>query len=194
MSETSSHEITRLLEAWRGGQADALDRLIPLVYQELCRIARGCMNGENPGNTLQTTALVNEAYLRLVGISAFQWQSRAHFFAVCAKVMRRILIDAARARRSLKRGGGAEALAINEEMVGTGAKPVDVIWLDEALRRLAEMDQRKGHVVEYRFFGGMSVEETAEVLKVSPETVHRDWRLAKVWLYRELQKDECRAG
>ena len=148
MSETSSHEITRLLEAWRGGQADALDRLIPLVYQELCRIARGCLNGENPGNTLQTTALVNEAYLRLVGISAFQWQSRAHFFAVCAKVMRRILIDAARARRSLKRGGGAEALAINEEMVGTGAKPVDVIWLDEALRRLAEMDQRKGQVVE----------------------------------------------
>ena len=194
MCATSSHEITQLLEAWRGGETDALDRLIPLVYQEMCRIARGCMHGENPGNTLQTTALVNEAYLRLVEISAFPWNSRAHFFAVCAKVMRRILIDAARARHALKRGGGEAVLAINEEVVGLNKKPLDVLSLDEALTRLSALDQRKSQVVEYRFFGGMSVEETAEVLKVSAETVQRDWRLAKVWLYRELKKDECRAS
>jgi len=162
---------------------------MPIVYRELCRIARGCMNGENPGNTLQTTALVNEAYLRLVEFSGMDLQSRAHFYAVCAKVMRRILIDAARARRALKRGGGAEELAIKEDLIAADGQSIDVVALDQALNRLAVLDERKSHVVEYRFFGGMSVEETAAVLRVSQETVLRDWRLARVWLFRTLGEE-----
>lgn len=189
MSETSSHEVTRLLEDWCGGRSGALDQLMPIVYRELCRIARGCMNGENPGNTLQTTALVNEAYLRLVEFSGMDLQSRAHFYAVCAKVMRRILIDAARARRALKRGGGAEELAIKEDLIAADGQSIDVVALDQALNRLAVLDERKSHVVEYRFFGGMSVEETAAVLRVSQETVLRDWRLARVWLFRTLGEE-----
>jgi len=194
MSETSSHEVTQLLEDWCGGRAGALDQLMPIVYRELCRIARGCMNGENPGNTLQTGALVNEAYLQLVEFSGVSLQNRAHFYAVCAKVMRRILIDAARARRALKRGGGAEELAIREDLVAADRQSIDVVALDQALNRLAVLDVRKSHVVEYRFFGGMSVEETAEVLRVSPETVLRDWRLARVWLFRTLGEEGCSAS
>jgi len=194
MSDTSSHEVTQLLEAWCDGRAGALDQLMPIVYRELCRIARGCMNGENPGNTLQTGALVNEAYLQLVEFSGVSLQNRAHFYAVCAKVMRRILIDAARARRALKRGGGAEELSIKEELIGESGKSVDVLALDQALQRLAQLDERKSQVVECRFFGGMSVQETAEVLHVSQETVLRDWRLARVWLFRTLGSEGCHAG
>jgi RNA polymerase sigma factor (TIGR02999 family) len=189
MPETSSQEVTRLLEDWCGGRSGALDQLMPIVYRELCRIARGCMNGENPGNTLQTTALVNEAYLQLVEFSGVDLQSRAHFYAVCAKVMRRILIDAARARRALKRGGGMADLAIKDDLIAANGQSIDVVALDQALNRLAALDERKSHVVECRFFGGMSVEETAEVLRVSQETVLRDWRLARVWLFRTLGEE-----
>lgn len=174
--------------AWAGGDESALDRLIPLVDSELRRLAHHYIRGERTGHTLQTTALVNEAYLRLVDSSRVQWQNRAHFFAVSAQLMRRILVDYARARRSQKRGGGLEQVSLD------GAPPIacerepDLVALDEALSALAAIDDRKSRVVELRFFGGLSVEETAEVLQVSPETVMRDWRLAKSWLLRELSE------
>lgn len=186
MSASSSHDVTRLLQAWCDGQAEALEQLMPLVYEELHRAARHYMGQENSAHTLQTTALVNEVYLRLVGFSEMSWQNRAHFFAVCAKLMRRILTDSARSRRSLKRGGGVPELPFDDALFLCEGRPSDLLALDEAMNRLAALDQRKSQVVELRFFGGLSVEETAEVLQVSQETVLRDWRLAKVWLFRAL--------
>lgn len=186
MAQPSADEITGLLAAWSGGDESALERLMPLVYGELRRLARHYMNRESPGHTLQTTALVNEAYLRLVNWKDVQWQNRAHFFAVSARMMRRILVDFARDKRYLKRGGGALRVSLSEAASFTVDRGEDLVALDEALTALAKVDPRKDQVVEMRFFGGLSVEEVAEVLQVSEETVMRDWRLAKVWLLREL--------
>jgi RNA polymerase sigma-70 factor (ECF subfamily) len=183
---TSSHEITRLLQAWCNGSPEALDELLPLVYHELHRAARRQMARENSAHTLQTTALIHEVYLRLVKFPEVDWQNRAHFFAVCSKMMRRILTDLARAKLSQKRGGGAVQVTFDEGQAGSGGRSYDLLALDEAVNPLAELDPRKSRVVELRFFGGLSVEETAEVLKISQETVQRDWRMAKVWLLREL--------
>jgi RNA polymerase sigma factor (TIGR02999 family) len=177
--------VTVLLLAWRGGDETALARLTPLVHQELQRIARRCMRGERAGHSLQATALVHEAYLRLVDARQVNWQNRAHFLAMAARVMRRVLVDAARARRYQKRGGGA--LQVSLSVAGrTAGKVHCVVALDEALHALAKVDERKSRVVELRFFGGLSVAETALALTVSPETVMRDWKLARAWLRREL--------
>jgi RNA polymerase sigma factor (TIGR02999 family) len=180
--------MTQLLVAWSNGDEAALDELAPLVYDELRRMARRQMNREREGHTLQTTALVNEAYLRLVDQRDVRWQNRAHFFAIAARMMRRILIDHARSLRYEKRGGGAHKVSLEEAAELSGARAAELVALDEALNALAELDARKSRVVELRFFGGLSVEETAEVLSVSPETVTRDWRRAKAWLHREMQK------
>ena len=188
MPQPSPHEVSRLLRAWSSGDEAALQTLIPLVYEELHRIARRYMGREREGHTLQTSALVNEAYLRLVDWKNVEWQNRAHFFAVSAQMMRRILVDFARDRRYLKRGGGALQVSLAEAAGMTSERGTDLVALDDALNSLAEVDKRKSQVVELRFFGGLSVEETAEVLKVSAETVMRDWKLAKVWLLRELGK------
>lgn len=185
----SPHEITELLHAWSEGEQTALGRLTPLVYDELHRLARRYMAGERPGHTLQTTALVNEAYLRLVGSDRPGWQNRAHFFAVSAQVMRRILVDWARARQAAKRGGAMRPLELEEALAVDKAQGAELVALDDALNALAAIDPRKSQVVELRFFGGLSVEETAAVLKVSPETVMRDWKLARSWLKRELRQE-----
>ena len=187
MAPASPQDITELLLAWSEGKQDALQRLTPLVYGELHRLAHHYMAGERTGHTLQSTALVNEAYLRLVDSSRVRWQSRAHFFAVSAQLMRRILVDFARSRQYAKRGGKPVMLPLDEVAV-VGEECAELAALDDALNALAAVDLRKSQVVELRFFGGLSVEETAEVLKVSAETVMRDWRLAKVWLRRELQR------
>jgi RNA polymerase sigma factor (TIGR02999 family) len=175
------------LLAWRGGDGGALGRLVPLVYTELRRLAHRQMRGERAGHPLQTTALVNEAYLRLVDSSRVQWQNRAHFFAVSAGLMRRVLVDTARGRGSLKRGANVVHLSLDDAPVAGQAPDVDVIALDDALATLADLDARKSQVVELRYFGGLSVKETAEALGVSPETVMRDWRMAKLWLVRALK-------
>ena len=188
MAQLTPDEITGLLVAWSGGDKSALERLMPLVYDELRRLAHRYMSHERAGHTLQTTALVNEAYLRLVNWKEVQWQNRAHFFAVSAQMMRRILVDFARDKQYLKRGGGALQVSLSEASAFTVERGSDLVALDEALTALTEVDQRKGQVVEMRFFGGLSVKEVAEVLKVSGETVMRDWRLAKGWLLRELDK------
>ena len=188
--DASAHEITRLLQAWSEGEQSALERLIPLVYRELHRLARHYMAGQQPGHTLQTTALLNEAYLRLVDSPHLGWQNRAHFFAASAQVMRCILVDWARSRQALKRGGEARPLELEEALVIADAPGADLVALDDALKALATFDARKCEVVELRFFGGLSVEETAEVLKLSPETVLRDWKFAKSWLRRELSKEK----
>ena len=184
----SPHEITQLLRAWSSGDEAALQRLTPLVYEELHRIARRYMRREGQGHILQTTALVNEAYLRLVDWKNVEWQNRAHFFAVSAQIMRRILVDFARNRHYLKRGGGALQVSLAEAVSVSSEQGRDLVALDEALNSLATVDQRKSQVVEMRFFGGLTVAETAEVLKVSAETVMRDWNLAKVWLMRGLSR------
>jgi RNA polymerase sigma factor (TIGR02999 family) len=186
MDAPQSHEVTRLLQAWSAGNEEALQKLTPLVYRQLHRAARHYMAGERSGHTLQATALINEVYLRLIDARRMDWQSRAHFFAVSAQLMRRILTDFARSRRYQKRGGGAVHLPLDEALV-VGTQPdSDLAALDDALKRLALVDERKSRVVELRFFGGLDVKETAEVLKVSNETVMRDWKLAKVWLLRDL--------
>ncbi len=192
MTTPSTHEITELLLAWRNGDQTALDKLTPLVYQELHRLAQVYMRGERADPTLQTTALVNEAYLRLVDAKEMHWQNRAHFFAVSAQLMRHILVDFARSRGNLKRGGEVQQVSLDEALVISAERDPDLIALDEALQALAQIDPRKHRVVELRFFGGLSVEETAEVLKVSPDTVLRDWRLAKMWLLRELSREAAR--
>jgi len=187
-----SPEITVLLKAWGSGDAAALNQLTPLVYEELRRLARRYMRNERAGNTLQTTALVNEAYLRLVDAKNVGWQDRLHFFAVSAQMMRRILVDAARARASAKRGGQAKrvdhssAFNLDEVPDVSSERDRELVAIDDALNTLAEMDPRKGRVIELRFFGGLSVEETAEILKISPQSVMRDWKLAKAWLTREI--------
>jgi RNA polymerase sigma factor (TIGR02999 family) len=186
--DSQTAEVTRLLRAWSAGDHAALDQLTPLVYAELRRMAGRYMQRENPGNTLQATALVNEAFLRLVDATGVRWQDRAHFFAISAQMMRRILVDAARARGSAKRGGGAVRLDLNESIDGLREPDGRLVDLDEALEALARFDARKAKVVELRFFGGLSVEETAEVLKISPPSVMRDWKLARAWLMRELSR------
>ena len=187
--DSPAHQLTQLLHAWSEGDQGALDKLIPVVYDELRRLARHYMADERPGHTLQTTALVNEAYLRLVDSAQFDWESRAHFFGVCAGLMRRILVDWARARYAQKRGGHVRNLAF-EEALAVGVQPsTDLVAIDDALQALAAVDARKSQIVELRFFGGLSVKETAEVLRVSEETVMRDWKLAKRWLRRELSKE-----
>jgi RNA polymerase sigma factor (TIGR02999 family) len=185
----SNEAITELLLAWGNGDESALERLMPMVYAELRRLAHHYMNRERGGHTLQTTALVNEAYLKLIDSSRVRWQNRAHFFAVSAQLMRRILVDFARSRHYQKRGGAARQVSLDEALVVSAARGDDLVALDDALTALAAIDKRKSEVVELRFFGGLSVEETAEVLKVSPDTVMRDWRLAKAWLLRELSNE-----
>lgn len=181
-------EVTKLLTAWSQGDEQALEQLMPLVYQELRRLAKRYMAREHPGQTLQATALVHEAYLRLIEQRLVSWQNRAHFFAISAQMMRRILVDRARARHYDKRGGEACRISLDEALVVGPEREQDLVALDDALRSLATLDPRKSRVVELRFFGGMSVEESAEVLSVSVDTVMRDWKLAKVWLLRELSK------
>lgn len=184
-----SKPITELLQSWKDGDESAIERLVPLVYAELHRLAQRHMSDEKPGHTLQTTALVNEAYVRLVG-SHVNWENRTHFFAVCAQVMRRILVDWARSRGALKRGGDQRALEFDEDALAAIREPAtDLLAIDEALQSLAAIDARKSRVVEMRFFGGLSVRETAEILKVSDETVQRDWKFAKSWLRRELSRN-----
>ena len=183
-----SQEITQLLLAWNAGDERALERLMPLVQDELHRLAHRYMAGERPGHPLQTTALINEAYLRLVDASRVRWQNRAHFFAVSAQLMRRILVDVARARHKQKRGGDAVHVSLDEAMIVPREPGPDLVALDEALKTLATFDARKSQVIELRFFGGLSVKDTADVLGVSPVTVMRDWGLAKAWLLRELDR------
>jgi len=189
-TQEQPREVTQLLLAWNEGDESALERLVPLVYNELRRLAKRRVRLERPDHTLQTTALINEAYLRLVDVHNVHWQNRAHFFALCARLMRRILVDYARTRHYAKRGGGAQPISLNESLAVSPQLPTDLVAVDDALHALAEVDARKAQVVELRFFGGLTVEETAEVLKVSPETVRRDWKLAKVWLLRELSRDK----
>ena len=177
--------MVELLRTWSDGDTSALERLTPIVYDELHRLARRYMRGERPGHSLQTTALVNEAYMRLVDYTRMQWQDRAHFFAVSAQVMRRILVEHAR-RHNLKRGGGVPHVSLDEAALVGGDRAANLVALDDALHMLAQIDPRKAQVVEMRFFGGLNVDETAGVLKVSPATVMRDWSTAKAWLYREL--------
>jgi RNA polymerase sigma-70 factor, ECF subfamily len=189
-----SHEVTQLLKAWTTGDEQALEKLTPLVYEQLRRVAQHHMAGQRPGHILQTTALVNEVYLQLLDCGQMNWQDRAHFFAMSAQLMRRILIDFARARGSQKRGGDALHMSLDEAPSVCREPDPNLLALDDALKDLAAVDERKSKVVELRFFGGLSVEETAAVLKVSPETVMRDWRLAKLWLLRELSKGSERGA
>ncbi len=187
----SSVAVTEWLVAWSGGDEAALERLVPVVHAELRRLARRAMRRERPEHTLQTTALVNEAYLRLVDVRGVSWNDRAHFFAMAARLMRRVLVDHARSRRYQKRGGGAKAVPFDEGLAVAAEPGADLVALDDALKALAELDARKSRVVELRFFGGLSVEDTAAALAVSTSTVLRDWRLAKAWLLKEL---DARAG
>ena len=188
MRESPSQGVTRLLLAWRQGKQDALDQLIPIVYEELRQQAHRYLQREQRGHSLQTTALINETYLRLLDCNKIGWKNRAHFFAITAKMMRRILVDYARSRRSQKRGGGLEKTTLDEKLTFSIARNSDLVALDDALNALALIDERRSRVVELRFFGGLSIEETAEALGVCPDTVVRDWRLAKVWLAREVKK------
>jgi len=188
---TSPQEVTCLLHAWVGGDRAALDRLIPLVYDELHRLAHIYMTRERPDHTLQSSALVNEAYLRLVDAGRVEWRNRAHFFAISANVMRRILVQFARARGSKKRGGNAHSVSFEEGRIAAPGRNRDLVALDDALEALARLDAREAKVVELRFFGGLSAEETAEVLNVSSKTVLREWEHAKVWLMRELKRGDA---
>src|SRR5215471_11853812 len=187
-SDPPRPDVTGLLLAWNDGDDAALQELIPIVHEELHRIAAACLAGERPGHSLQTTALVNEAYLRLVGTRRVNWQNRAHFLAMAARLMRRILVDFARSKRYQKRGGGEAVHVTLVDDLPLSAEPGrDLIALDEALEALAKVDERKSRVIELRFFGGLTVKETAEALDISPETVMRDWKLARAWLLRQLR-------
>jgi RNA polymerase sigma factor (TIGR02999 family) len=187
-------DVTQLLLAWREGDQQALEKLIPLVYEELRRLARSYMTGERAGHTLQTTALVHEAYARLIETPRVEWRDRHHFFAICAQLMRRALVDYSRSRAYLKRGGGITIVSLGQTPeIGCGSR-VDLFAIDEALTSLAAFDPRKSQVVEVRFFGGLTVAESAEVLNISPETVQRDWKLAKAWLLRELDSGAARGA
>jgi RNA polymerase sigma factor (TIGR02999 family) len=188
MTEAQTHQVTQLLIDWSNGDQSALDKLMPLIDEELRRLAHRYMSRERAGHTLQTTALVNEAFLRLVNRKNLQWQNRAHFFGLAAQVMRTILVDHARSHASAKRGGGTRNLELDEAMVVSQQKASEVIALDEALKQLALIDPRQSRIVELRFFGGLTVEESAEVLNVSPVTIKREWSTAKAWLYHELAK------
>jgi RNA polymerase sigma-70 factor, ECF subfamily len=186
MLSPPTHEITALLQAWNSGDEQALQKLTPLIYEELHRAAKRCLSGGRRDQTLQATALINELYLRVIGMNRISWQNRAHFVAICARLMRWILTDFYRAKRYQKRGAGAERVSLDESAVFSREGSRDLLGIDEALTRLAAVDQRKGQVVELRFFGGLSVKETAEVLKISPDTVMRDWKLARAWLLSDL--------
>lgn len=186
----ASSQITQLLEDWRGGKQDAFDQLFALVYDELRSLASGYMRRERPDHTLQTTALVNEAYVKLVAHKDSLFENRLHFFAVAAKVMRQILIDHARTRHKQKRGGKAVKISLDEAVIITDERAEELLALDEALKNLSEIDARKSQVVELRFFGGMTIEETAEFLGVSFNTVVRDWEMARAWLYRNIHGEE----
>ena len=186
MASTSPEELTELLRAWSEGDEDAFEKLVPLVYVELHRLARRYMRGERPGHTLQTTALLHEAYLRLRRSQNADWRGRTHFLSVAAKLMRRVLVDFARARASVKRGGGATTFAIDEARDAARAPSREIVAIHDAVAALARENERQANVVELRFFGGLSVDESAEVLDVSPETVMRDWKAAKAWLRDEL--------
>ena len=188
MPDLPKPEVTALLLAWGHGDDGAFDRLVPMVHAELRRIARRHMGHERVGHTLQPTALVNEAYLKLVDARQVKWQDRAHFFAMSSRLMRQVLVDWARARGYQKRGAGAHNVTLDEGRVGAIEQPADVIALDDALKALEQIDARKSQVVELRFFGGLSIEETAEALNMSERTVKRDWTMAKLWLLRELRK------
>ena len=185
----SQQRVTELLSNWSHGDDAALAELIPLIYGELRRLAHRQMGGERPGHTLQTTALVNEAYLRLADQTNPQWQNRAHFFAVAARAMRRILVSYARSQRSQKRGGGALKVELDETAIVSPAESKEIVELHEALERLTTLDSRKAQVVELKYFGGLNYDEMAEVLKVSPVTVRRDWRFAKAWLHTQLHNE-----
>ena len=187
MAQPSTHEVTQLLIDWRNGDRAALDKLMPLIHEELRRLAHHYMSRERSGHTLQTTALVNEAYLRLVNRKDVHWQNRAHFFAIAAQSMRNILVDHARGLAYAKRGGGARKTSLDEAMVVTQERAAEVVALDDALKELAAIDPQQSRIVELRFFGGLTVEEAAEVLSVSPATIKREWSTAKAWLYRELR-------
>ena len=189
----SSARVTALLLAWSGGDESALERLIPIVHDELHRIARACIAGERPDHTLQATALVNEAYLRLIETQGMNWQNRAHFLSMAARLMRRILVDFARSKQYQKRGGGAVHVGLAPDLTLSGEPGRDLVALDDALDALAKVDARKSRVIEMRYFGGLSVKETAEALHVSPETVMRDWKLAKAWLLRQLRGADANA-
>lgn len=188
MEARQAHEVTNLLLAWQAGDEKALHGLTELVYQDLHRAAHRYMLRERSSHTLQTTALIHEVYLRLVGARRISWQNRAHFLAICARLMRRVLVDFARSRAYQKRGAAAPHLALNEALVVSSRPDPNLVALDDALSHLAEVDPRKSQVVELRFFGGLNVEETAAALDVSPETVMRDWKLAKAWLRREMKR------
>ena len=189
MTTEPPHEVTQLLMDWSNGNQAALDRLMPLVDRELHRLAHHYMRRENAGHTLQTTALVNEVYLKLIDQRNVHWKNRAHFFALSAQLMRRILVDHARSRQYAKRGGGTERISFDEALVVSSERGADIVALDEALSRLTSIDPRKGKVVELRFFGGLSVEETAEALQISAVTVMREWSMSKAWLYNSLSND-----
>ena len=182
-------EVTRLLRVWRAGDRDALDALVPHVYQELRRVAHYQLQKERPNHTLQSAALVHEAYARLVGQDSLEFESRSHFFAVAAQLMRQILVDYARRHRAEKRGGGACMLTLDDAMALPQRKSLDVVALDDALTRLSEIDPRQSRVVELRFFAGLSLEETAQALEVGPATVQRDWTAARAWLHREMSRE-----
>jgi RNA polymerase sigma-70 factor (ECF subfamily) len=186
MASLPTADVTQLLLAWSQGDEGALKKLIPMVYRELRRLAHRYMSHERPGHTLQTTALIHEAYQRLIDTPHVGWHDRSHFMAVCAQLMRRILVDYARSRRYQKRGGDIQLVPLEEAALAPSNRARDLVALDEALTALAAVDARKAQVVEMRFFGGLTAEETAQVLKVSPDTVLRDWKMAKVWLLREL--------
>ena len=186
-----SSQVTELLVRWRGGDREALDCLLPIVYDELRRIARHYLQGERPGHTLQSTALVNEAYVRMVAQDFPQWQNRAHFFAVAAQLMRQILVDHARSHRASKRGGSVFKVALDEAEEQPLATDLDIVALDDALKNLAEMDPQQSKVVELKFFAGLSIDDTAEVLGISSSTVKRDWITARAWLYRELDRSSA---
>ena len=192
MTQPSTHEVTQLLIAWSGGDKAALDKLMPLIHDELRRLAHHYMSRERADHTLQTTALVNEAYLRLVNRKGVHWQNRAHFFAIAATLMRSILVDHARSHAYAKRGGGARKIELDEAMIASQQRAAEVIALDDVLKELAVFDPQQSQVVELRFFGGLTIEETAEVLDLSPATIKREWNTAKAWLYHELAQGKPR--
>jgi RNA polymerase sigma-70 factor, ECF subfamily len=186
LGSKSSTEVTELLARWSQGESAAREKLVPLIYEELRRVARHCLAGQRPDHTLQSAALVHEAYLRLLGYSSVHWDDRVHFFAVAAQLMRRILVDHARKRCAAKRGGERVTLALDERLAPAKQRELDLVALDDALHELSRMNPQQGRMVEMRFFGGLSIEETAQFLGISPATVKRDWAVARAWLYREM--------
>ena len=185
---SSAKEVTQLLMDWGKGDAQALNQLMPLVYNELHRIAGRYLRNERPNHTLQTTALINEAYVRIVDGKSVKWQDRAHFFGVAAQIMRHILVDHARSSRSAKRGGGVQKLTLDEAVAGSQERNLDLVALNDSLNSLAQIDPQQSRIIELRFFGGLTIEETAEVMSISPATVKRDWNMAKAWLYGEINR------